>query len=80
MTNSILYEKIYSALLRLSKEGNLEKINKIKVLVNKNSDINEEDLLKYLELKNNILFGKWTYIDIEKDEIEMITAIIKVVA
>lgn len=80
MNNSILFEKIYSALLKLSKDGGLDKVKKVKVLVNENSNINEKDLLKYLEHKNNILFGEWTYIDIEEEEIEMITAIIKVVA
>ncbi len=80
MNNSILYENIYSALLRLAEKNSLRRVNNIKILVNKNIDISEKDLLKYLKIENNILFGEWTSIDIEKDEIEIIKAVIKVVA
>lgn len=80
MEDSILYEKIYSAILKLSKEGGLDRVNKVKILVNKNNNICKRDLCKYLEFRNNILFGEWTYIDIEEEEIEIITAIIKIVA
>ncbi|HLR34937.1 MAG TPA: hypothetical protein VK071_06350 [Tissierellales bacterium] len=79
MNNSILYENIYSALLRLAEKNSLRRVNNIKILVNKNIDISEKDLLKYLKIENNILFGEWTSIDIEKDEIEIIKAVIKVV-
>jgi len=79
MNNSILYENIYSALLRLAEKNSLRRVNNIKILVNKNIDISEKDLLKYLKIENNILFGEWTSIDIEKDEIEIIKAVIKVI-
>ncbi|MEY8304147.1 hypothetical protein FYJ27_05485 [Anaerosalibacter bizertensis] len=76
MDTNILYEKIYNGLLKMSKEYSVEKVEEIYIVLNIDKDIDEKDLTKYLKSKNASLFQDLEKIEITKEEIEMITAII----
>ncbi|MBW4827360.1 MAG: hypothetical protein KZY61_08275 [Clostridiaceae bacterium] len=76
MDCTILYEKIYNGLLKMSKEYSVEKIEEIYIVLNIDKDINEKDLMRYLKSRNTFLFQNLEKIEIRKEEIEMITAII----
>ncbi|MBV1819558.1 hypothetical protein L0P54_10340 [Anaerosalibacter bizertensis] len=76
MDTNILYEKIYNGLLKMSKEYSVEKVEEIYIVLNIDKDIKEKDLMRYLKSKNASLFQDLEKIEITKEEIEMITAII----
>ncbi|MCR2044929.1 hypothetical protein [Anaerosalibacter massiliensis] len=76
MDNNILYEKIYTALIGMSKEYSVNKVEEINMVENIGIGIDTEDLIKYLKSKNNPLFEELKKINIRKEELEIITIII----
>lgn len=76
MDNNILYEKIYIALIGMSKEYSVNKLEEINMVENIGIGIDTEDLIKYLKSKNNPLFEELKKINIREEELEIITIII----
>lgn len=76
MGDKILHEKVYKALVEMAKEYSISKIKQINIVINIDKHIIEKDLIEYLKSKDSFLFEKLEKVDISKEKIEMITAII----
>jgi len=72
-----LINKITEEVQILSKTNHFSKVNKLLVCVNPDSHVNEENLYNSLHHANKKLFGKWTEIRIEQDDIPEQVAILK---
>lgn len=77
MSDTILLNKITEEVQVLSKTKQYSKVNKLLVCVNAESNINEEKLYDSLHHANKKLFGDWTKINIERDELPDQVAILK---
>lgn len=76
MGDKILHEKVNKALVEMAKEHSISKIKQINIVINIDKHIIEKDLIEYLKSKDSFLFEKLEKVDISKEKIEMITAII----
>ena len=77
MHNTPLLSKITEEVQILSKTNRFSKVNKLLVCVNPDSHVNEENLYDSLRHANKKLFGTWTEIRIERDDIPEQVAILK---
>lgn len=77
MHDTFLLDKISKSLNAISKEGKLQRIDGFTLVVNHNSHINEENLQEHLIMYNKDLMGNKFKVQIERDDIEDQTAIIK---
>ncbi len=77
MHDTVLLHKITEEVEILSKTNHFSKVNKLIVCVNPNSHVNEENLYEHLHRSNKKLFGMWTKISIERDDIPDQIAILK---
>lgn len=76
MHDTILLRKISDVLMETCKVNNIKKVNKLTVVVNHKSHVNENNLSQHLELANKGLVGKWTKVYVTKDNILEQTAIL----
>ncbi len=77
MHDTILLDKITEEVQILSKTNHFSKVNQLSICVNPNSHVNEDNLYDHLRHANKKLFGIWTKISIEKDDIPDQVAILK---
>lgn len=77
MHDTFLLDKISKSLNAISKEGKLQSIEGFTLVVNHKSHINEENLREHLMIHNKHLVGNRFEVQIEREEIEDQTAIIK---
>ena len=77
MHDTILLNKITEEVELLSKTNHFSKVNKLLICLNPNSHVNEDNLYDHLHHANKKLFGLWTQISIERDEIPDQVAILK---
>ncbi|MGB8452136.1 MAG: hypothetical protein WCD89_07360 [Anaerocolumna sp.] len=77
MHDTILLDKITEEVQILSKTNHFNKVNKLLICVNPDSHVNEDNLYDHLHQANKKLFGMWTKISIEKDDIPDQVAILK---
>ncbi|MFL0198823.1 hypothetical protein ACJDU8_25210 [Clostridium sp. WILCCON 0269] len=77
MHDIILLSKISQSLDHCCKEGKISKINKMSIIVNEDSHINDNNLLQYLKNYNENLIDTCTEISIEIGDLPDQTAIIK---
>ena len=77
MHDTILLDKITEEVELLSKTNHFNKVNKLLICLNPNSHVNEENLYDHLHNANKKLFGLWTKISIERDDIPDQIAILK---
>lgn len=77
MHDTILLSKISQNLSKICKEGKISKINKMYIMVNENSHINNTNLIEYLKNYNENLIDSFTEICIEIENLPDQTAIIK---
>lgn len=77
MHDTFLTERIYETLLKLCQENKLIKLYKVNLAVNTDSHISENSLRELFSERNNNLFGEWTEIIIEKQDIGKLNAVIK---
>lgn len=76
MHDTILLNKISEAVKQVCADNNIRKINKLAVVVNHTSHVNEENLYEHLQYENKDLIGGWTKIKVEREDIEEQTAIL----
>jgi Zn finger protein HypA/HybF involved in hydrogenase expression len=77
MHNTQLINKITEEVQILSKTNCFNKVNKLLVCVNADSHVNETNLYDSLRHANKKLFGNWTEIQVEQDDIPEQVAILK---
>ena len=77
MHDTILLSKISQSLNSCCKELKISKINKMSIIVNKDSHIDDNNLLQYLKNFNENLIDTCTQISIEIGDLPDQTAIIK---
>lgn len=77
MHDTFLLNKIGSSLKEICNENKINKIEKIILVVNHDSHINEENLQEHLKLHNPNMIAKELKIEIHREDIEQQTAIIK---
>lgn len=77
MHDTFLNERIYEALLELCQKNKILKLNKVNIVVNMDSHISENSLREYFGERNNKIFGKWTEIIVEKQDVGKLNAVIK---
>ncbi len=77
MHDTFLNERIYEALLELCKKNKILKLNKVNIVVNMDSHISENSLREYFGERNNKIFGNWTEIIVEKQDVGKLNAVIK---
>ena len=77
MHDTFLTERIYETLLKLCQENKLIKLYIVNLAVNTDSHISENSLRELFSERNNNLFGEWTEIIIEKQDVGKLNAVIK---
>ncbi len=77
MHDTVLLHKITEEVQLLSKSNHFNKVNELIVCVNPGSHVNEDNLYNYLYHADKKLFGTWTKISIERDDIPDQIAILK---
>lgn len=79
MHDTFLLNKISNSLEAICNEKNIREIEEFTIVVNNDSHINEENLLEHLKLNNKDIISENLKIKIEKEDIEELTAIIKII-
>lgn len=77
MNDTFLLNKISESLKAICDQNNMKKIEEFTLVVNHDSHINEETLHEYLKINNKDTISEELKIEIEREEIEVLTAIIK---
>lgn len=77
MHDTHLIEKIYQSINTLCKHNSIVKINEINIEVDEDSHIDGLHLLSHLIDRDNVMFGDWTVINVERKPYEILTAVIK---
>ncbi|MCM8712130.1 hypothetical protein M2651_14110 [Clostridium sp. SYSU_GA19001] len=76
MHDTILLNKISQAVKQVCSVNNIRKVNRLTVVVNHRSHVNENNLYEHLKYENKDLIGLWTKIKVEREDIEEQTAIL----
>lgn len=76
MHDSYLITRIISSVDQICKDNKINKLNKLSLIVNNDSHINEEELLDELSHHLDNVTTTTAQINIEKDDIEDQTAVI----
>ena len=79
MHDTFLLTKISKMLCILCEENKIEKVKYIKIIVNRNSHINVNNLSEHLLMHNNEILTHDFMIDIIKDNIDEQTVIIETI-
>jgi Zn finger protein HypA/HybF involved in hydrogenase expression len=78
MHDTILLSKISEAVKETCIVNKIIKVNRLEVVVNQRSHVNENNLYEHLGKFNKELFGEWTKIYVSReDDIQDQTAILK---
>ncbi|MDF2533361.1 MAG: hypothetical protein K0Q65_2942 [Clostridia bacterium] len=76
MHDTILLNKISNAVIQVCQASKIIKVNKLAVVVNHNSHVNENNLFEHLKDASGDLVGEWTELKIEREDIQEQTAIL----
>jgi transcriptional regulator NrdR family protein len=77
MHDTFLIEKLYNSISELCKSNMIKKINEIKLIVSLDSHVTGQHMLEHLMERDSTLFGDWTCVYIEKQDIEKLTAMVE---
>ena len=77
MHDTILLSKISEKLKEICTSNNINKVNTFTVIVNHRSHVNEDNLYDHLQYADGNLVGKWTKINVQREDIQDQTAILK---
>jgi len=80
MGDLFMYEKIYNGIMGYCEQKQIKKVSMVSIIVNNDTDIDKKSLLEYLRRRNGEKIGRWTKVQIERQPIGNITAIIKSIA
>lgn len=76
MHDTFLKHNLYESIVNLSKEHSIAKILNLIITVHTNSHICQESIREHFTDRNSNLIGDWTNIEVQKKEIEPLTATI----
>lgn len=76
MQDTVLLNKISNSLRELCRSHKIKRIEKLSIIVDKNSNVNSSDLYEYLRGYNRDLVGEWTSIIVEKEQLDREVAIL----
>jgi Zn finger protein HypA/HybF involved in hydrogenase expression len=76
MHDTILLNKISSAVTQVCTVNKIKRINRLAVVVNHRSHVNENNLYEHLIAVSGELVGEWTELKIERDDLQDQTAIL----
>jgi Zn finger protein HypA/HybF involved in hydrogenase expression len=76
MHDTILLNKISEAVKQVCTANKIKRINRLAVVVNYNSHVDENNLLEHLRYVDGDLIGTWTKIKVEREDIQDQTAIL----
>ncbi|MTI71469.1 MAG: hypothetical protein FH751_14580 [Firmicutes bacterium] len=76
MHDTFLFSRLADSLSFLCKENKIKRIDKLVIIVHKNSHINEKNMYDYLNKHTNLINDN-TKIIIKREEIEELTAVIE---
>ena len=77
MHDTILLSKISDSVKEACTANKIKKVNTLTVVVNHTSHVNANNLYDHLQYANGDLVGMWTKVNIEKEDIQDQTAILK---
>lgn len=77
MHDTFLNQNLYESINSLCKENSIAKINKLIITVHTDSHICNESLREHFSDRKSSLIGHWTDIEVQKKEIEPLTATIE---
>ena len=77
MHDTILLSKISESIKEACTANIIKKVNTLTIVVNHKSHVNENNLYEHLKDMNADLIGIWTKVNIEKEDIQDQTAILK---
>ena len=77
MHDTILLSKISEELKEICTANNINKVNTFTVIVNHRSHVNENNLYDHLHYADGNLVGEWTKINVQREDIQDQTAILK---
>lgn len=77
MHDTILLSKISEELKEICTANNINKVNTFTVIVNHRSHVNEDNLYDHLQYADGNLVGEWTKINVQREDIQDQTAILK---
>lgn len=76
MHDTILLTKISNGVRQVCEDNNIKKVNRLVVVVNHRSHVNQDNLYEHLKEVNEDLIGEWTELKIEREDIQDQTAIL----
>ena len=77
MHDTILLSKISEELKEICTANNINKVNTFTVIVNHRSHVNSDNLYDHLQYADGNLVGEWTKINVQREDIQDQTAILK---
>lgn len=77
MHDTILLSKISEELKNICVANNINKVKTFTVIVNHSSHVNSDNLYDHLQHTYGNLVGKWTKINVQREDIQDQTAILK---
>ncbi|AWK51961.1 hypothetical protein DIC82_13475 [Clostridium beijerinckii] len=77
MHDTILLSKISEELREICKANNINKVNSFTVIVNHRSHVHSDNLYDHLKYAHGNLVGEWTKINVQREDIQDQTAILK---
>jgi len=77
MHDTILLSKISDELKEICTANNINKVKTFTVIVNHRSHVHSDNLYDYLKHADRNLFGEWTKINVQREDIQDQTAILK---
>lgn len=77
MHDTILLSKISEELINICAANNINKVKSFTVIVNHRSHVHSENLYDHLQHTCKDLVGEWTKINVQREDIQDQTAILK---
>ncbi|ADL04756.1 conserved hypothetical protein [[Clostridium] saccharolyticum WM1] len=76
MHDTFLNQNLYESVIDICNENAIAKILKLTITVHTHSHISESSIREYFTERKNSLVGDWTNIQVQRQEIEPLTAVI----
>lgn len=77
MHDTFLNKNLYESILNICSKHKINKIRKLKITVHTHSHITESSIRDYFKINKKELVGDFTYIIVQREEIEPLTATIE---
>lgn len=77
MQDNFLYDKITEALHQICNNSQFKRIDEMLIRINPGSSLNTDCLHQHLKIRQPGVIGEWTVIQVQKENIEPLTAVIQ---